>query len=280
MPQDTAKLSLLLGASLIALSLLGIFAVYRLIKSKSLPDGGLDKLIELGKWFMVSVAIVLATAIVNDGFRERDQDVKEMQVFDKYTTVVLEADGVEKRKLLTEYFASVSPDGRIKTAWENYKKVVEIQVKEYRDNQAKLQALTEKTAQGTATPAEKAQREVLATSLSMANQSLAAPSTLAIKPRVYVHIRTEAQREPALKLVAALGTRVNVDVPGIERLDRGPKTTELRYFRKADELEAGQIAQAITALDTPAAAIYVPGYEASTGIRQRHYELWIADVAK
>lgn len=280
MLQDTGKLSLLLGVSLIALSLVGIFVIYRLIKNKSLPDGGLDKLIEIGKWFMVSVAIVLATAIVNDGFRERDQDVKEMQVFDKYTTVVLEADGVEKRRLLTEYFASVSPDGRIKTAWENYKKVVEVQVKEYRENQAKLQALTEKTTQGTATPAEKAQREVLATTVSVANQSLAAPSALAIKPRVYVHIRTEAQREQALKLVANLGTRVNVDVPGIERLDTGPKTTELRYFRKVDEPEARQIAEALTALETPAAAVYVPGYEASTGIRQRHYELWIAEPAK
>jgi hypothetical protein len=275
MLEDTGKLSMLLGVSLIALSLIGIFVVYQLIKSKSVSDSGLDKLIELGKWFMVSVAIVLSTAIVNDGFRERDQDVKEMQVFDKYTTVVLEADGVEKRKLLTEYFASVSPDGRIKKAWERYKSVVEAQVVEYREQQAKLQSLSEKTAQGTATTAEKAQRDVLATTVSVINQSLASPSM--IKPRVYFHIRTEAQRAQAVSLIKGLGARADVYVPGIERLDRGPKTTELRFFRKAEEQEARQIAEAITTLGTPAAATYVQGYEGSTTIRQRHYELWIAD---
>jgi hypothetical protein len=275
MLEDTGRLSMLLGVSLIALSLIGIFVVYQLIKSKSVSDSGLDKLIDLGKWFMVSVAIVLSTAIVNDGFRERDQDVKEMQVFDKYTTVVLEADGVEKRKLLTEYFASVSPDGRIKKAWESYKSVVEAQVVEYREKQAKLQSLSEKTAQGTATPAEKAQREVLATTVSVINQSLASPS--ALKPRVYFHIRTEAQRAQAVNLVKSLGARAEVDVPGIERLDVGPTTTELRFFRRAEEQEARQIAEAITTLGTPAAATYVPGYEGSTNIRQRHYELWIAN---
>jgi hypothetical protein len=275
MLDDTGTLSLLLGISLIALSLIGLFVVYRLIKRESVSESGLNQLIELGKWFMVSVAIVLSTAIVNDGFRERDQDVKEMQVFDKYTTVVLEADGVEKRKLLTEYFAAVSPDGRIKRAWESYKVVVDAQVVEYREKQALLQSLSEKTAQGKATPAEKAKREELATTLSVINQSLAAPS--ALKPRVYFHIRTEAQRAQAVSLAKSLGARADVDIPGIERLDTGPKTTELRFFRKAEEQEARQIAEAITALGTPAVATYIPGYEGSTNIRQRHYELWVAN---
>lgn len=74
---DMGSISLWLGIFFILLSLSGIFIIYSIIKNKSIENENIDKIIELGKWFIVSVAITLSVSIVNDGFRERDQDIKE-----------------------------------------------------------------------------------------------------------------------------------------------------------------------------------------------------------
>jgi len=94
MGMDTGHLSLLLCAVLMVVALVGIIAIYLMIKNKEIENENVDKIVDLGKWCIVSVAIVLSTSIVNDGFRERDQDIKEMEVFDKYVTTILEADGL------------------------------------------------------------------------------------------------------------------------------------------------------------------------------------------
>jgi cbb3-type cytochrome oxidase subunit 3 len=122
---DTGNLSFWLGVVFILISLCGIVIIYLKIKNKSIENANIDKIIEQGKWVIVSVAITLSASIVNDGFREREQDIKEIGVFDKYTNIVLEASNIEKRRLLCEYFASVSPEGPIRKSWEKYKIVVD-----------------------------------------------------------------------------------------------------------------------------------------------------------
>ena len=97
---DTGNVSLWLGIFFILTSLSGIFVIYSIIKNKSIENENIDKIIELGKWFIVSVAITLSVSIVNDGFREREQDIKEMEIFDKYVDTILEAAGVEKKKVI------------------------------------------------------------------------------------------------------------------------------------------------------------------------------------
>jgi hypothetical protein len=37
-----------------------------------------------------------------------------VDVFGGHTDIILEADGVERRRLLSEYFAKVSPEGQIR----------------------------------------------------------------------------------------------------------------------------------------------------------------------
>ncbi|MDV8152201.1 hypothetical protein R5L37_10550 [Acinetobacter pittii] len=141
---DMGSISLWLGIFFILLSLSGIFIIYSIIKNKSIENENIDKIIELGKWFIVSVAITLSVSIVNDGFRERDQDIKEMEVFEKHINTILEASGVEKRKLLCEYFAAVSPEGPIKKSWKEYKTIVDQQVVELRAAEKKVNEITGK----------------------------------------------------------------------------------------------------------------------------------------
>lgn len=138
MLSDTGNLSLYLGFFFIGISLLGIIIIYFLMKNNSIEKDRIDKLIELGKWFIASVAIVLSTAIVNDGFREREQDIKEIDVFDKYVTTITKADGIEQRWLLVEYFATVSPQGRLQESWKRYQEILKPGYLEYKENKERI----------------------------------------------------------------------------------------------------------------------------------------------
>ncbi|HXI31055.1 MAG TPA: toll/interleukin-1 receptor domain-containing protein [Vicinamibacterales bacterium] len=111
--------------------------------------------------------------------------------------------------------------------------------------------------------------------LAPSNAESAAPAPVApeILPRVYFHIRDDSQRPYANQLKGQLPTSAYI-VPGIQRLTVGPSAPELRYFRKGDEAEARGIANL---LKVPGLVVkLVPGYETSTDIRPRHYELWLA----
>lgn len=141
---NTGNLSFYLGIGFILLAFLGLIITYYLIRKNSIEESKLEKLIELGKWFIVSVAIVVGATIIGDGFKEREQDVKEMEVFDKYVTTIVEADGIEKRWLLAEYFSIVAPDGELRKSWESYKITVKPSLDEYRANKAKLTDLSAK----------------------------------------------------------------------------------------------------------------------------------------
>ncbi len=85
----------------------------------------LDKIIEFGKWYIVSVAIVFAAKIVESSFTERETGIKEMQVYDKYVATILEADNIEARWKLAEYFSTVTPTERLRVRWVAYKDIIE-----------------------------------------------------------------------------------------------------------------------------------------------------------
>ncbi|HKB14243.1 MAG TPA: toll/interleukin-1 receptor domain-containing protein [Vicinamibacterales bacterium] len=94
--------------------------------------------------------------------------------------------------------------------------------------------------------------------------------------RVYFHIRDQSQRDAARQLQDRL-QRGGYVVPGIQTIAVGPSTSELRYFRKADEAEAQKIK---SALGLPGLVVkLIPGYDNSTDIPPRHYELWLSPGA-
>lgn len=97
--------------------------------------------------------------------------------------------------------------------------------------------------------------------------------------RVYIHIRDEKQRDAARQIENKLEEK-DLNVPGIERLDTGPNTTELRFFRQNEAGEVDGVVNLLHTLNVPdAKAKYVPGYENSKAMRIRHYELWFSPSA-
>ena len=153
---NTGNLSFYLGISFILIAFIGLVVTYRLVKKNTIEEGKLEKLIDLGKWFIASVAIVIGATIIGDGFKEREQDVKEIEIFDKYVSTVTEAEGIEKRWLLAEYFSKVAPPGELRKSWESYKTTIEPSLKEYRESKAKLTELA-----AIAQPTESVKQEIV-----------------------------------------------------------------------------------------------------------------------
>lgn len=99
-----------------------------------------------------------------------------------------------------------------------------------------------------------------------------APRAAVVVPRVYIHIVREAQREQARRMARVLQERGYV-VPGIERRDEGPRSTELRYFHSDESAEARNIVRALEGANLATLpARFFRGFEGR--VRPRHYEIW------
>jgi uncharacterized protein YoxC len=105
----------------------------------------------------------------------------------------------------------------------------------------------------------------------------AAPRTADILPRIYIQIRDESQRARA-KLIASRLQQNGFIVPGIENVgEKASGNSVLKYFHKNDE-EAGdakKIAEILQGEKIAADPKYTPGFDDSSKIRPRHYELWL-----
>lgn len=101
------------------------------IKKGSIAQEKLDRIIELFKYAIVTTAITTVTLIITDLFKEREQDVKELEYFDKYVNDVKKVDGIEERLLLAKYLSIVSPSGDLKKSWKNYLDTVLSEYREY-----------------------------------------------------------------------------------------------------------------------------------------------------
>jgi hypothetical protein len=95
-------------------------------------------------------------------------------------------------------------------------------------------------------------------------------------PRVYIHIRSNENRERA----RAVGERLKelgYVVPGIERIvDTGPRNSQLRYFRNTEKEEAVKIIDVLDQIGVRLNLEYIRGYEESDKIRPGHFEIWFA----
>lgn len=102
-----------------------IYAIIARLLGQSFSSETIDKAVEILKWYLASVALVLIAKTIESSYTERETGIKEMQVYDKYAQTILEADNIEKRWKLAEYFSTVTPTERLRTRWINYKEVIQ-----------------------------------------------------------------------------------------------------------------------------------------------------------
>jgi hypothetical protein len=97
-----------------------------------------------------------------------------------------------------------------------------------------------------------------------------------LRPRIYVHVRGDDERDAARGAVEALEAGEWI-VPGVERVGpNSPKVSQLRYFRKSEKSEAERISASLNTAGYKVEPKYIEGYEDSKGIRPMHFELWFA----
>jgi hypothetical protein len=77
--------------------------------------------VDLAKWFLVSIVLVVITMVIDTGLKDRTQGINEISAYDKYVTdlVVLNKE-VGPRRLLAQYFANVTPSDKLRERWKDY----------------------------------------------------------------------------------------------------------------------------------------------------------------
>ncbi len=128
---NTGTVSFVLYFIFILITIIAMMAGVYYIKKGSIAQEKLDRIIELFKYAIVTTAITTVTLIITDLFKEREQDVKELEYFDKYVNDVKKVDGIEERLLLAKYLSIVSPSGDLKKSWKNYLDTVLSEYQEY-----------------------------------------------------------------------------------------------------------------------------------------------------
>lgn len=93
--------------------------------------------IDLGKWFIVSVGLVVMTKIIDSGFKDREIGMKEINTYDRYTKLITDYNRIAERRMLAQFFANVSPSDEIRKGWQRYYEEVN---KEYLDHLETLKA--------------------------------------------------------------------------------------------------------------------------------------------
>jgi hypothetical protein len=128
---DTGMVSTIMYGILILVSIISVIVATYQIKENKIDLAKLDKIIGLYKYTIVSIAIATTTLIISDLFKERQQDVKELEYFDKYVDDVKKADGIIERLQLTKYLSIVAPSGELKNSWNKYYDSVKIEYQVY-----------------------------------------------------------------------------------------------------------------------------------------------------
>jgi tetratricopeptide (TPR) repeat protein len=131
MLENTGTVSFLFYGVFIVITIVAMVVAFKQIIKGTIAIEKLDKMIELFKYAIVSTAIATVTLVVTNLFKEREQDVKELEYFDKYVGDVKKADGIQERLQLSKYLSIVASNGNLKESWTSYYDSVKVEHEEY-----------------------------------------------------------------------------------------------------------------------------------------------------
>jgi uncharacterized protein (UPF0216 family) len=237
--------------------------------------------VELFKWLIGSVALVVMTAIIDWGFKDRAAGLQEIQQYDKYATelIVLNNDPVKKR-MLAQFFSKVTPSEKLRDGWEKYFAEVDLEYKAFlsKDSlaQARLKEIMEKdslTLSSSLILEKKQLENQVSENRRIINQPLVLPKNTVI-PVVYIQIGSEEQRIAAIELSGKI-IEAGYKAPGIELVESARKLSanEIRYFRESDENFARVVQNILK--DQKIEAIIRPAFRYSSSTREGTIEVWL-----
>lgn len=237
--------------------------------------------VELIKWLIGSVVLVVMTTIIDWGFKDRAAGLQEIQQYDKYATelIVMNNDPVKKR-MLAQFFSKVTPSEKLREGWEKYYDEVNVEYKMflYKDSiaQARLKELMDKDS-AMLSVSQKKEKEELENKVyenqRIINQPIILPN-ITVVPVVYIQIGSEERRDAAVLLTGKI-IEAGYKAPGIELVASAGKlkSNEIRYFRESDENYA-RVLQGILKNQNIEAVIR-PAFRFSNSTREGTIELWL-----
>lgn len=225
------------------------------------------------QFILGTVVLGLTSTFISHQIQTREIEIKEQEANAKFLEQALQED-VGVRRRLSQYFAHVTRSKELRERWIEYSKIVE---SEYQDTVAEKQRILKEIDSKTTDAVTRDQLQIRVAELEKQLSPKPAAVTAAdqLPARVYMHIGSDTQRSHAEETATTLRAD-SVVVPGIALRPNSPQRNELRYFRMSEKAEAEGLAAAIRRTWPGTEAKYIPGYESSTAIRPRHYELWIA----
>lgn len=277
MLSNPGTLSFILYGIFIAIAIIGLFIAIYFIRKDNVPADKLEKIIDLSKYTIVSVCIATVTLIISDLFKEREQDVKELEYFDKYAQDVKKVDGIQERFELSKYLSIVAPSGEMKRSWQQYYDTLKIEYVEYvrlKKEKERLDTITNPTE-------EQIQKKQEINQKIEQKESPLVSSNNVLSSRVYIQISDESQRDAAKALQATL-VNENFIVPGIENVGKKgkyiPLKAEVRYYRDEELPDATRLISIMKSqnLGVPIndVPLRIPG--AGRGTRPGHFEIWFS----
>lgn len=236
----------------------------------------IEKLKEwLGFWkfFLGTFILGLATFLVNRDIQNREIEIKEQEQIAKYIEHAIQ-DDVGIRLRFAQYFRNVTRSETLRERWQDYLEIVQ---REYDETKREKERLVAEVQQESKTALEKEALQARIEELEAALNPRPSKAAVSLPSRVYLHVRNTEQKEKAAAIASML-TRGGFSVPGIQVLSVGPKTSELRYFRKREE-DYAKAALDLIKDQVDIKLTYIPGYESSNQIRNRHFEIWFSEEA-
>jgi hypothetical protein len=135
----------ILSVLYVALPLMFLLAiVFYYLAGRSLSKENWDRILDFGKWYLVSVALVISAKMIENGFHERETGLKEMDGFDKYVSIITDTKGIDKRWELCKYFSTVTPTKRLRDGWLIYKESIKADYENYLKLQNKEDSILKK----------------------------------------------------------------------------------------------------------------------------------------
>ena len=238
--------------------------------------------VEIVKWFIGSVTLVVISMVIEWGFKDRAAGLSEIKEYDKYATdlIILNNDPVKKR-MLAQYFSKVTPSEKLREGWEAYYKEVE---KEYRDflkqdSLAKIR-LSELSSDPSAIQNTFKEMEVAILSEQILenqrifNQPLVLPDNRTIQPIVYIQFGNNSDR-PKINALRSKITSQGLQAPGVEFVESAKNltTNEIRYFWDSDIIYANSLKILLKEEDLDAVIKHVPTYKNKT--KEGTLEIWL-----
>jgi hypothetical protein len=102
----------------------------------------------------------------------------------------------------------------------------------------------------------------------------ASPAAVRTAPTVYVHVRSQRERDRLQALTRTLAAQ-GIRVVDVKVMSKGPSVADLRYFRDEDRETALKVQKALASAGVPVPRLSrMNGFEGST--RPGHFEAWLS----